>query len=321
MKVPPSIRAKHEEHTEICERVEARAKSLITNEIDSKWHFEGRCKTLESYAQKIETGRFDADDLQDFFACTIVVPTMNHLSEAETIVADLFDVKSRKPETNKTALGTATSFPFDHIRLYVQHRETPGQPTGPIHEVTFEIQIKTYLQHAWSIATHDLTYKTSNLSWGKERVASQVKATLEAAEIAIVEAERLADSGNILLSRADSDTLVTANIASILQRNFTETQLPEDIKRLSNNLKNLLAACGLESAELEKIIHIGKTKNGNSHPENLSPYGIVIFYLIELHSTKLKRALSRKEGDSIFVPPEIKLPASFGSKLPRLRTL
>lgn len=320
MKVSQSIRAKFDEQLEQNELVEKKVKDLLPRMIPQTWHYEGRCKKLESFALKIETGRFDAADLEDFFACTIVVPTMNNLAEAESMVADVFDVISRKPLTSKHALGLATEFPFDHVRIYARLRVAPGQDPAPIHKVRFEIQIKTYLQHAWSIATHDLTYKTSELSWGKERVAAQVKATLEAAEISIVEAEQLAGSGNLLLSRSDDETTSVSTVASVLQRNFTSSQLPDDLKRLSSNVKLVLEASGIAVSGLEEILRKGQQENGGSHPEDFSPYGVLISYLIKQKATKLKRALSRASGPMIFIPAELNLPPQLGTNLPSART-
>lgn len=321
MKVPQSLRARHAALLELHRLLEDQARALIQGDIPETWHYEGRCKKLESYALKVETGRFDPDDLHDFFACTIVVPTMNHLAEAESRVSRMFEVVARKPETDKHALAGALSFPFDHVRVYARLRPPLGLPPAPVHQVKFEIQLKTYLQHAWSIATHDLTYKTSELSWGKERVAAQVKATLESAEISIVEAEKLASSGNVLLTRADDETLALSQIAVVLNRSFLPGQLPDDVKRLASTVKATLDACGMSHSSLELMLTRGKRSRGGNHPQDLSPYSTVLTYLIEQQPGKLKRALQRRAGTVIFVPPEVALPATFGPTMPSLRTV
>ncbi len=41
------------------------------------------------------------------------------------------------------------------------------------------------MQHAWGLATHDLIYKADEINWPKERIAFQIKAMLEQAEVTI----------------------------------------------------------------------------------------------------------------------------------------
>lgn len=312
MKITSSLRERFDSQVDVQNLVEDRVKSTLQPRVPETWHYEGRVKSIESYAQKIETGQFDPGDLEDFFACTLVVPTMGFIDEAERLVGELFEIVSRKPETNRMAMAGALDFRFDHIRIYARRRVPAGLEEGPIHRIRFEIQIKTYLQHAWSIATHDLTYKTNELSWGKERVAAQVKATLEASEIAIVEAERLAKSGNRLLTREDSDTTELVTIVGTLQRHFTENQMPVDVKRLAATLRGLLRGCKLTPAALDGLLHKGKLKRGGSHPTDLSPYSVVFLYLASEQPAKLLGALKRRGGPVFFVPGEVKLPDSFG---------
>ncbi|MDH6180757.1 hypothetical protein M2152_000939 [Microbacteriaceae bacterium SG_E_30_P1] len=279
--------------------------------IPKTWHYEGRVKKPESYALKVETGRVDPRDLDDFFACTVVVPTLDSCDTAEALIARLFDVVGRKPETALVALSQPFDFQFDHIRLYARLRVPSGLDPAPVHRLRFEVQVKTFLQHAWSIATHDLTYKTNDVSWGKERVAAQVKASLEAAEVSIVEAERLATSGNKLLARQDSATASLVGVVGSLQRHFTAAQLPEDTKRLALTIKTTLEACSLEPGYLEKLLNLGKAKRMGSHPADLSPFGVVLLYLVDLQPAKLKAALRRAKGPKILISREVALPASF----------
>jgi len=322
VKISKSIRSAFDEQSDLHRLLEKKVKATLEPVVQDTWHYEGRVKSVESYALKIETGRFDPDDLEDFFGCTLVVPTMNVTDDAEALVQSLFDVLSRKPETSKMAMAGALDFRFDHTRLYARIKVPLGLDPGPIHTIRFEIQIKTYLQHAWSIATHDLTYKTSELSWGKERVAAQVKATLEAAEVSIVEAEQLSKSGNKLLTREDHATTQLAMIAGTLQRNFTSVLLPADVKRLAQTIKVSLDACAIDLAQFGKILDAGKRAHGGSHPADFSPFGLLVLYLVEQQPGKLRRALRRKNGPMIYIPKEITLPVSFnGIPLPSARLL
>jgi hypothetical protein len=85
----------------------------------------GRVKELESFALKIETGRVpDPARMEDFFACTIVVPTLSQIEEAERLVSSLFDGVGRRPPNDAETRKTASDFAFDDLRLYVARRSS-----------------------------------------------------------------------------------------------------------------------------------------------------------------------------------------------------
>lgn len=305
MKTPGSLRGLYEDQLGLHKIMHEKVDSILRLAIPSIWHYESRVKQLESYVQKVETGQVDPHAVEDFFACTLVVPTLTDLAEAESRVARLFVVHRRKPESATVAQAGPFSFPFDHVRIYATLRVPLGIDDGPLYQREFEIQTKTYLQHAWSIATHDLTYKASDVSWGTERVAAQVKASLEAAEVSIVQAKDLAASNNLLLTRIDESTAALVQTVQILNRKFARDELPQDVKRLGQNCLALLHACGLEAVALESILTRGKAKNRGAHPQNLSPYGVVFEYACILHPGKVRRALSRTRGKMILVPNEV----------------
>ncbi len=71
MKIPASIRDLYNAQAQSNAILRDAALSLLKPRLREYWHFQERIKTEESFAIKIESGRFDdPGKLEDFFACT-----------------------------------------------------------------------------------------------------------------------------------------------------------------------------------------------------------------------------------------------------------
>ena len=155
MKIHQQIRNLHAVNSERYERLKDEVYQILKPKVEAEgWFFIGRIKELVSFALKIETGRVsDPATPDDFFACTIIVPTLNHVAEAEELVFTLFDSSLRRPTADSYTHKKSSEFVFDDLRVYVKRRATSSGRNSDLDGILFEIQIKTVLQHAWSIAT------------------------------------------------------------------------------------------------------------------------------------------------------------------------
>jgi ppGpp synthetase/RelA/SpoT-type nucleotidyltranferase len=318
MKIPASIRQIHADQAETNQRLRTEIDRLMLGLKDRRWHYESRVKELDSFALKVESGRFGAArQLEDFFACTVVVPNATEVAAAETLIVNTFTLARRRPEHADRTHKSPDSFPFDDLRLYVSVKADPSLPPerspNDLVGIVFELQVKTFLQHAWSIATHDLVYKTDEANWSKERIAYQIKAMLEHAEISIQEADKLAAS-DAMAKEDVSTTDLRASIA-LVRDQWSPDELPKDIRRLADNITRLRRALRMEIADLERVINGEKARLGNSHPANLSPYGVIVQYLINVERGKMMRALTASNSRfKILIPTEIDLPPDFDPK-------
>lgn len=308
MKVPASIRRLYEDQKGVNDRLQRAVDERITGLKNPRWHYESRVKELPSFALKVESGRFsDPRALEDFFACTIVVANATEIDKAERLVRDNFTVGSRRPRHADQTHKAPDAFPFDDLRLYVTLPEDPALPPTDLTGVVFEIQIKTFLQHAWSIATHDLVYKTDDLNWSTQRIAYQIKAMLEHAEVSIQEAERLATS-NILAKEDPRTTAIKKGIV-LLKSQWGADELPEDVRLLATNVSDLLKALRVNVDRLQQILVTGKSQRGGAHPANLSPYCTVVQYLFHAEQVKMTALLSDPDSRiKVLIPEEIELP-------------
>jgi ppGpp synthetase/RelA/SpoT-type nucleotidyltranferase len=307
MKVPASVRRLHEDQKAINDRLKLTIDGRIRGLKNPRWHYESRVKELSSFALKIESGRFrNPAALEDFFACTIVVANATEIVRAEQLVDETFSLKERRPPRPGHTHKAASAFPFDDLRLYVTLRDSPAEPPTDLGGVIFEVQIKTFLQHAWSIATHDLLYKADDANWSKERIAYQIKAMLEHAEISIQEADSLAASA--ALAKEDRQTTVIKKGIALVKAQWAKDELPEDVRRLASNITTLIEALGLDAGRLEQILADGKAQRAGAHPANLSPYAIVVQYLFGAEKAKMISLLTNEGRIGILIPEEIELP-------------
>ena len=310
MKVPLSIRRSYDEQREgnarLKEFVDERLKRLKRD----RWHYESRLKELESFALKVESGRFPTPEaLEDFFACTLVVANGKEIQDAEQLIRDHFTVHERRPPNDKNTPKDPYAFPFDDLRLYVRRRADPALPPREFTGILFEIQVKTFLQHAWSIATHDLIYKTDEANWSKERIAFQIKAMLEHAEVSIYEAEQLAQSQ--ALAKTNRTTKKLQRIIALLRALWNEQDLPKDVRRLAENIQALMTAVKIEAPQLRAILEKQQQQGKGPLTRNLSPYGVVVQSLLSECPDQFRVLLSaagvrRKE----VIPAEIEWPVA-----------
>ncbi len=279
MKVIQSIESIYDEQKELNDKLKVKVDQVFKRIKKDTWHYISRVKGLESFALKLETGRFSNPNmLEDFFACTLVVENLDQINKATTLIRNNFDVTSQKPKSSRMTHKEPFSFQFDDLRLYAQLKHPDYLPPEPISKISFEIQIKTFLQHAWGLATHDLIYKADEINWPKERIAFQIKAMLEQAEVTISGVNNL-----ISLPEVSKDNYETAEQKKILkfyQDFFPKDELPKDIVRLCKNTKELLSVLNLKVTDLKNILTSENAAGRGTNLKNLSPFLLIIQSII-----------------------------------------
>ena len=281
---------------------------LLVNK-KSEWHYISRVKEIESFAMKIETGRFDSKQIfEDFFASTIVVQNLAEINTALTFVNTHFNIKFKRPFSSSVTHKESNSFPFDDLRIYATLKD-PGTAriASVIYELVFEIQIKTFLQHAWGIATHDLIYKSDKINWGKERIAYQVKAALEHAEVSISGVEELSKVNE--LSKENKEVKKINQMISMLSRHWNEIDLPRDKRRLAQNILSLITSIDIPLQELNNIIIAETSAGRGTNIRDLSPYLIVVQCLYNNKNAEFLKYLRNKKGShKILMTNELNIP-------------
>jgi hypothetical protein len=176
-----------------------------------------------------------------------------------------------------------------------------------LENVRFEAQIKTFLQHAWGIATHDLVYKADDVSWSRQRIAFQIKAMLEHAEISIQEAERLAKT--TALQKAHKKTEELKQIIQLLKETWKGEFLPNDLRRLAENTRNVMALTDIKVSWLKELIEEERKRQNGNLPINISPYSIIVQSVAWHASDKLRAGLIDKQRrEKLFLTDEMEVP-------------
>ncbi|UPA22023.1 hypothetical protein K8942_03065 [Candidatus Peribacteria bacterium] len=307
MKITASLRNAYQQQVEGNIQLEKKVRALLQGLSKKEWHYEGRQKKIESFALKVESiWGGDPRSLEDFFACTLVVRNSSEIDEAIEKVCEKFEIQHQRPEKRDFTKKAPSSFIFDDLRLYLKIKKNPSLRPDPIDDIIFELQIKTYLQHAWTIATHDLTYKTDDISWPKARVAYQIKAMLEHAEVSIKEIDKIAASPELHKKNDEIQDLLS--LKEILEELWLKEDLTENIIGLTKNIQTLLKALNLSPDQM-KLMIVEATSNGKGvRIKDLPPYLIILQTVIEYRPDLIRKFFAQKRARAmIFVPSEINI--------------
>jgi hypothetical protein len=308
MKVTWRIRNLHETERPNYERLSKDVVAKLDGFCDERgWFLRHRIKELESFALKLETGRVERlDRLEDFFACTIIVPTLVAVSEAEELVCAAYPLQERRPREIEMTHKSASDFVFDDLRLYLARGDDETGMNTDLADYVFEVQIKTILQYAWGIATHDLIYKSDSISWPKERVAYQVKAMLEHAELAITEVATLA--GAAAMARTNQKTADLQQLMIDLREIWTPDRLPKDLRRLAETIFNLLKVCKLKVRHFRPLLQAEMRRCGTLSLD-LSPYSFTLQAIAHSADVQFEQKLLAAERQfRVIVHDGIELP-------------
>lgn len=311
-KIEKSIRRRHEQKFEQFKDLEDVVEQLFSGACKkSRWLFISRVKAEESYALKLLTGRYKNYDIDDFLACTIVVPNLNQISNAEELVETSVKVLERKP-VNVTRLKPS-DFRFDGIRLYCQLKNSHERRDLVGQNLNFEIQIKTMLEYACDEATHDFSYKAEEASWAKERLAAQVRALLSSVDLSILEMEQI--SASPFLSKIHLEFQAINELINFIKDEFGEKagiSLPTDMKRLAEQLRSVLVRTGIDLTKLRAALKKETIAGRGYKVTNLSIYSICFQALLSQHkSTVIKSLCSNPKGraQAIVIPEELEITA------------
>ncbi len=124
-----------------------------------------RDKDIESFRKKIESGiNFDPKEMQDLAGIRIVGYVKSDVDNIAKEIENLFEIDKARSVDKAESLGTdkmgyrsihfVAKLPKNRIELS-EFRKFEG--------LSFEIQIRTILQHAWAEIQHDRNYKFSGV--------------------------------------------------------------------------------------------------------------------------------------------------------------
>jgi ppGpp synthetase/RelA/SpoT-type nucleotidyltranferase len=255
MIVPSSLRRRYEEAKENWTKVQEASDTLLQNVAKNfGGTYESRIKSIESAILKIEKNAIQQTfskafyELEDMLAGTIVVPDLGIIPLAAKAIEADFSVHN-KPSRMPAPYRFDGSY---DKHLIVSLKDTPLIADRSITDFKFEIQVKTFLQHAWAKAEHDLVYKPRRMSYGLARTSNQIRALLELADAVLANLEEV----EALVPESDYPEFAqVTEITTLLTKHWEPAVLPLDMRRTALVIKSYMDLAKITSiSDLDEII-------------------------------------------------------------------
>jgi len=258
-------------------------------------------KPEESLAQKIEFGIFnEVDEIIDLFRATIVVATKQVINTLKGEISKKFQIVKTVENRKKKP----SDFIYDDLHLHIKYKPEIRIPGKEYLETPFELQIKTFLEHAWAQATHDLLYKGkgNELSWPNYRIAHQIKAMLEQSDEILA---KIPELSSICPNNEYERFKEQNDIINLLNRKWGDTYLPQDRRRLSGNIKLLLDYCKESTEFLEQQLNL-EENCPLIEAKSITPFQAILGIIIKKRPRQLISGLSSHKPKKVFVSSSLR---------------
>jgi ppGpp synthetase/RelA/SpoT-type nucleotidyltranferase len=282
--------------------------------------YTSRVKKLDSISEKIETGRYSSwVEIDDFIGCILIVPNLSYEEEVIDFLKNAFiEINLRKKGSTFKNFDT---FRFDSTRFIGKLIPPNQEVSEDIYDIKFEIQIRSAFEHAWSVTTHDLTYKSKNIDWKVLRLAAQLKASVEQLDMIALSAK---DVNKQITSYKWPEIDIKIKILNFLKENFENGKIPNEIapKDYSRVVDNLFSLIKKKlsvwqprkvSRELNKIFKNIDTElsilNSKGFPMSLSLFQVVFGIFLKYKVIDLEdvsKTTFYKSDTFLTVFPELK---------------
>jgi hypothetical protein len=266
MLIPASFQAAYEAELAIAREVEGIAGGRLRKLCRERhWLFDERVKDAESVLAKLQLGRTSSMRLlPDFYAAVVVVPTRAQLTEA-----------------------------IDSVRAQFARSEVSAA------QRPFEVQVRTGLEYAWWLATHDTVFKGGLPEWPLQRIASEVRASLELLDAILAD---LAGAASLHPARAITPDEALIDAITLAEA-WPEIQRPRDLKRFGATIVTFAQAAGISIEEIRDALIDPANRDLVGLP-GITPAQGCLAVMLRKNSAELIGRL-REAGLTILVSPEM----------------
>lgn len=162
------ILAEYDAQLPIYRRLERIVEIALQNIIDSNGltvtAIGARVKTRESLAGKLEhkgDKYHSLGDITDILGARVITFYTDDVDRIAALTEKLFDIDWEN-SVDKRKLHDTDSFGYNSLHYVCRLPKTiVNEPDCPqLNEISFELQLRTTLQHAWASINHDIGYKT-----------------------------------------------------------------------------------------------------------------------------------------------------------------
>jgi putative GTP pyrophosphokinase len=250
------------------ERLSAAVHSLLENIIKKKrvdyLGVSHRTKTLDGALEKIHRKEYGIPKTQltDLSGIRVITFLEEQVREISKITKDLFEIDEKNSLDRTEFLGDdKVGYRSTHFvcRLGAQRGALPEYDgLGPL---TFEIQIRTVLQHAWAELAHDRSFKFgTTLPTKIQRKLNLYSGMLEIVDGGFDEISKEIDSYKTAIERRPLSEIFDVEITSIsVSKIMGDIERQYKVKFLDKEVSNFeieeISACGISNiGELQALL-------------------------------------------------------------------